>query len=126
MDEDAETPKGDGNVDSSTKFPAPDHAENIADALARAKEAVGEKAGLRGALAATADTLSRKSGEIAKRRIVPRSGVFHYPDMQARAFHDMLVRPSSWLFSSATGLIRDRLQPKRNLDQVTDASKGSK
>lgn len=111
MGEDVETPKGDGDVDSSTKFPVPDHAENMADALARAKEAVGEKGGLRGALAARMDTMSRTLDKHARTSFVVKGGIFHPIEIQAITLDEMVLKPSARLVSKATGLLRDRLRP---------------
>lgn len=128
MGEDEETPKGDGSVDSSTKFPASDHTENMADALARAKESVGEKAGLSGALAARMDSMSA-----ASRRFADRWSLEH-PNASSRSVitkvnHfmgvEMYFLPAKAV-EKASGFLRDRLRPKQSVDQIPNTAKGSK
>lgn len=102
---------------------ARDHTENVANAIKKADEstddrvveAAAKKDGLRGALASRMDVMSQKLDSLSKRRIVPRSGVLHYPDMQAKALHDMVVRPSAYLGSKTAGMLRDRLRSSANV-----------
>lgn len=128
MGEDEEIPKGDGGVGSSTKFPTPDHTENMADALARVKESVAEKSGLSGALAARMDSMSA-----ASRRFADRWSLNHQNarsrSVITRANHlvgtELYFLPAKAV-EKASGFLRDRLRPKQSVDQIPDTAKGSK